>query len=244
VDHVGCHRGIVARNYIHDVGSSGVQCKGGSEDIDVRWNRFENAGDRPVNMGGSTDFEYFRPPLSASSPNAEARNIRVVANVIQGGECAAAFVGCDGCLFANNTVVDPENWIVRILQETVTDDGYEFVPTRSGTIVNNIFYFNRAALSAEDINIGRNTAPETFKVSNNLWYAHDNPGASAPKALPVAETGAVIGQDPMLVDEAADYHIDAASPAAGKGVAPPGAPMDMDGSCYAIRPSIGAYEVR
>ena len=45
----------------------------------------------------------------------------------------------------------------------------------------------------KDVNVGGNTAPETFTVSNNLWYAHDDPGDSAPKNLPVAEAGAVIG---------------------------------------------------
>lgn len=244
VDHVGCHKGLIARNHIHDLGSTGVQCKGGSEDIEIRWNRFVNAGQRPVNMGGSTGFEFFRPPLSMSEPNAEARDIRVVANVFQGGECAAAFVGCDGCLLANNTVVDPQSWFFRILQETVTGGGYEFVPSRGGKVMNNLFYFDRAALSAQDVNVGGNTAPETFTVSNNLWYAHDDPGASAPKNLPVAEAGAVVGEDPKFSGGMGDYHIDAASPAAGKGMAPPGAPGDVDGTCYAAPPSIGAYEVK
>jgi hypothetical protein len=244
VDHVGCHKGLLARNYIHDLSGTGIQCKGGSEDIEIRRNRFENASQRPINMGGSTGFQFFRPPLSMATPNAEARDIRVVANIIQGGDCAAAFVGCDACLFANNTVVNPTNWFMRILQETVTGGGYEFVPTQNGKVINNLFYFNRADLSGEDINVGGNTAPNTFTFSNNLWYAHDNPGDSAPKTIPVAETGAVIGQDPNFSGGMGDYHIDAASPAAGKGVDPPGAPADFDGVCYAKPPSIGAYEVK
>jgi hypothetical protein len=243
VDHVGCHNGLLARNHIHDLTGSGIQCKGGSENLEIRWNRFIEASPRPVNMGGSTGFQFFRPPLSMSTPNAEARNIRVIANVFQGGDCAAAFVGCVDCLFAHNTVVDPHNWFFRILQETVTGGGYEFLPVQNGQWINNLFYFARGDLSGQDINIGPNTAAQTFTVSNNLWYAHDNPGASAPQFLPVTETGAVIGQDPALANPAGgDYHIGQSSPATGQGMATPGIAGDMDGRCYAMPPSIGAFE--
>jgi hypothetical protein len=243
VDHVGCHNGLLARNYIHDLTGTGIQCKGGSENLEIRWNRFVEAGPRPVNMGGSTGFTFFRPPLSMSTPNAEARNIRVIANILEGGDCAAAFVGCVDCLFAHNTIINPHNWFLRILQETVTGGGYEFLPAQNGSWVNNIFYFARGDLSGQDINIGANTAPMTFTVSNNLWYAHDNPSASSPLFLPVTETGAVIGQDPGLTDvPVGDYHIGPSSPAAGQGTTLPGIAGDMDGACYAMPPSIGAFE--
>ena len=64
IDMVGCHRGIIEGcifRYEDDVGSSGVQVKGGSSDIVIRRNRFEHAGGRAVNIGGSTDLQYFRP---------------------------------------------------------------------------------------------------------------------------------------------------------------------------------------
>ena len=244
VDHVGCHQGVIARSSFHDLGSGAVQCKGGSEDIDVRWNRFVNAGQRPVNMGGSTGFEFFRPPLSASSPNAEARNIRVLSNVFVGGDCAAAFVGCVGCELAANTIVDPGQWFFRVLQETVTGGGFEFLPAGQGVVRDNLFYFDRGLLSGEDINVGAGTDAGSFTLANNLWYAHDDPAASAPATPPAAETGAVIGQDPGLADPAAgDHHIGASSPAAGQGVAIPGLAGDIDGVCYGTPPSIGAYEV-
>jgi hypothetical protein len=97
-----------------------VQCKGGSEDIEMRRNRFTNAGERSVNMGGSTGAEFFRPPLSTTAPNFEARNIRAIANVFTGSTSPIAFVGCVDCLALNDTIVNPTRWILRILQETVT----------------------------------------------------------------------------------------------------------------------------
>lgn len=242
IDHVGCHRGLIARCSFTELSANAVQCKGGSEDLEIRWCRMVEAGQRAVNMGGSTGFEFFRPPLSTMGPNAEARNIRVVSNVIVGGQCAVAYVGCVDCLVANNTIVTPHNWILRILQETTTEPPYTFLPASNGRFVNNLVYFDRSDLSTY-VNVGPNTAPQTFVFENNLWYAYDNPAQSAP-SLPVAQTGAVIGQDPLFFDAGSgNYAIGAQSPASGAGLAPAGAPGDVAGVCYRTPPAIGAYEV-
>ena len=146
VDQVGCHHGLLARNVLADLTGNGIQCKGGSDDVEIRWNRLTNAGERAVNMGGSTGIEFFRPPLSTTAPNFEARNIRVIANVLVGSTSPLAFVGCVDCLAANNTIVDPTRWIVRVLQETVTTATHMFLPARGGQMVNNLVYFSRASL--------------------------------------------------------------------------------------------------
>jgi len=242
VDHVGCHRGLIARCEFRELSANGVQCKGGSEDLEIRWCLLVDAGERGVNIGGSTDFEFFRPPLSTTESNAEARDIRVVSNVIVGGTAAFAFVGCVDSLVANNTIVTPHNWLFRILQETTTSPPYEFLPCGNNAVINNVFYFDRSDLSTY-VNIGGNTAPATFDFANNLWYAYDNPGASTP-TLPAAEVDGVYGQDPAFQDAGAgDYRIGAGSPAAGAGRAPAGAPADRAGTCYRTPPSIGAYEI-
>jgi hypothetical protein len=193
IDQVGCHRGIIARNTFDAMSGNAVQAKGGSTDIDVRQNRMRDGGARVVNLGGSTDFAYFRPPLSTSAPNAEARRIRVFDNIVTGSPAAAfAFVGCVDCLVANNLVYGAPTWLVRILQETVTQDGYTFEPASNGRVINNSFVWRAAALSTH-VNVGPNTAPETFTFSHNLWYASDDLAQSTP-ALPVAEDGSVIGE--------------------------------------------------
>lgn len=238
IDHVGCHHGVIAHNIFDTMSGSGVQCKGGSTDIEVRANWMTNPGQRGVNMGGSTGFTFFRPPLSTSSANAEARRIRVIANVFVGGVTPFAFVGCVDCLAANNTVIDSDNWLLRILQETVSDATYTFLPASDGQVVNNLFYFSRGDISTY-VNVGANTAPDTFTFSNNLWYAHDNASQSQP-TLPVTETDAVVGQDPALGSQ---YAIGSTSPAAGQGTALTSVTADYVGACYASPPSIGAYEV-
>jgi hypothetical protein len=236
---VGCHQGLIARNTFHDLSANAVQSKGGSEDIEIRWNRFTDSGARGLNLGGSTGFTYFRPPLSTTSPNAEARNLRVVANIFEGSTAALAYVGCVGCAVANNTIIDPENWILRILQETVTSPPYTFEACRDGVFVNNLVVFDRSALSTY-LNIGPDTAPETFTFASNLWYAWDNPAQSQP-TLPVTESNGIYGQDPQF---GAGYRIGPASPAAGTGEATPWTWGDHDGSCFADPPSRGAFEVR
>ncbi len=241
IDHVGCHHGVVAGNSFEDMHGNAVQCKGGSRDIEIRANLMVDAGRRAVNMGGSTGFTYFRPPLSTTEPNAEARDIRVVANVIHGAYTPFAFVGCVDCLAAHNTVVDPESWLLRILQETTSSGDYAFLACQDNAVVNNVFFFDREALSTY-VNTGPNTLPGTFTFSHNLWYAHDDPSRSQPD-LPVEETGVVVGEDPRLVDPAAeDYHLRADSPAIGAGAALPNVAYDFDGRRYSSPPSIGAFE--
>ncbi len=237
VDHVGCHRGLIARNRFYDLSGNAIQCKGGSDDIEIRWNHMSNAGARTVNMGGSTGFAYFRPPLSTTAPNFEARNIRVVANVIEGATASLAFVGCVECAAVNNTIVDPGNWIFRILQETTSTGDYTFLPCGDNLVQNNLIVFNRGDISTH-VNIGPNTDAPSFRFVTNLWYARDNPGASAP-SLPLEESGALAGQDPLL---GGDFGLAAGSPALQAGTPWDGLVGDLTGACYGAPPSLGARE--
>lgn len=237
VDMVGVHGAIVARSDFTSLGSNAIQVKGGSSDVEIRWNVFLDAGQRAVNMGGSTGFEFFRPPLDPGGENAEARNVRVLGNLFEGGDTPWAFVGCVDCLVAHNTVIEPRIWLMRILQETNTSGGYTFAPARNGRVLNNLFVFRRGQLRS-DLNIGGGTQPETFTFAHNLWYAADDPARSAPR-LPVAESGAVIGRDPLL---RGDFRIPPASPAAGAGLPGGGLSGDFAGRCWADPPAIGAFE--
>jgi hypothetical protein len=241
IDHVGCHHGVIARNEFLDLGGNGVQSKGGSDDILITQNVFQNAGERAVNMGGSTGFEFFRPALSMTEPNFEARDIRVLANVFRGGVSPIAFVGCVDCIAANNTIVDPEHWVLRILQETTSTAEYEFVPASNSRFVNNVIHYSLSALSTQ-VNVGPDTDPESFVFSNNLWYAADDPGSSEPAYLPVVEVASIYGEDPEFAAPG-DERIDATSPAAGAGVPLDEAYGDFSGACFRDPPAIGAHEV-
>ena len=84
IDQVGCHRGTIAGCEFESMSGNAVQCKGGSEDIEIRWCWFKNGGERSVNLGGSTGFDYFRPPLSTTTPNIEARNLTGLGQHLRG----------------------------------------------------------------------------------------------------------------------------------------------------------------
>jgi hypothetical protein len=215
IDMVGCHRGVIeACTLRHDgSGGSGVQAKGGSAQVTIRKCRFERAGSRAVNIGGSTDLQYFRPPL-AEPPHAEARAIVVEGCTFIGSEAPIAFVGVDGASVRFNTLYAPERWALRILQET-TEPG--FVACRRGEFAHNLVAFRSTQWSEGGVNVGPGTEPATFGFEGNWWYCVDDPARGRPR-LPSAERGGTHGQDPRFRDaEQGDLRLQAGSPAQGVG---------------------------
>ena len=147
-------------------------------------------------------------------------SIRVLSNIFEGTIAPVAFVGCVDSVVANNTIIDPERWLLRILQETISTEDYDFFPSSNNDFKNNLLYYHRGQLSTY-VNIGPDTAPETYTFSNNLWYAHDTPSASTP-SLPVVETDGIYGIAPLLADPAGrNYQIAPDSPAFHAGLSPP-----------------------
>ncbi len=191
IDFVGCHHSLIAGcRFVGKDGftaSAGIQLKGGTSDVIIEKCNFTNAGERPINLGGSTGLPYFRP----QGAKFEAARVIVRDNTIEGSLCAAAFVGVDGAKFSGNTILFPTKWIFRILQET-KEPG--FVACRNVLIKENKITFRRSEVQTE-LNIGPDTSPETFRFENNRWFAEDKPQASKPK-LPVEEKDGSFGVDP------------------------------------------------
>ncbi|WAC18398.1 right-handed parallel beta-helix repeat-containing protein [Luteolibacter sp. SL250] len=191
IDMVGCHSSLIMDcRIIGKEGwsqATGIQTKGGSSGITIEKCRFIHAGPRPLNIGGSTGMAYFRPP----GAKYEAKDITVRDCVIEGGSCAASFVGVDGATFTGNTILFPEKWIFRILQETKADG---FAPCRNVTISGNRIVFRRSGVKTE-INIGPDTGAESFSFSRNRWFAEDAPDRSRPN-LPSVEEQGEYGTDP------------------------------------------------
>lgn len=203
VDMVGCQRGeILDSTFRHDegAGDNGVQTKGGSRDIVVRRCRFENAGQRALNVGGSTGANYFRTP----SPEFEAKDILVEDCLILGSPAAAAFVGIDGATFRRNTVVRPRRWAFRVLQEN-REPG--FVPSRNGKILENLIV-HRSDEMVAPVNVGDAVAVETFAFERNAWHRLDGPAGGAPRS-PVPERDPIaLPLAPAFVDpDAGDYRL-------------------------------------
>ncbi len=191
IDMVGCHSSLITGCTITGKAgftqATGIQTKGGSSGITIENCHIIRAGPRPLNIGGSTGMPYFRP----AGVRHEAKDITIRGCVIEGGDCAAAFVGVDGASFTGNTVLHPEKWIFRILQETKTEG---FIPCRNVTISGNRIIFRRSQVKT-DINIGGGTEAGTFTFTANHWFAEDAPDKSK-AALPSPERKGIHGTDP------------------------------------------------
>lgn len=193
IDFVGCHRAEIARCVITGKPGfsqhTGPQFKGGSSDVWIHHCRLENAGGRPIQAGGSTGTAYFRPADAAF----EAARIRIEDNTILGGDCAVAFTGVRGASFTCNTIIGPEKWILRILQES---RDARFARCGDVTFERNTIVFDRAKIR-EAANIGPDTEPNTFSFEANRWFARDEPARSA-LPLPGPEKDGVYGTDPKI----------------------------------------------
>lgn len=213
VDMVGCRRGrleqCLFRDRAEDPAASGVQAKGGSREIQILRCRFEHAGQRAVNIGGSTGLAYFRPRPEGF----EARDISVLGCTFVGSMAPIAFVGVDGATVRWNTFHRPQRWLLRILQET-REPG--FVPCRDGVFSDNLVVYRLGEIAGM-VNVGPDTQPERFRFERNYWFAEDAPERSIP-SLPTMERDARGGSDPLLVDaQAGDLRPSAGSPASAHG---------------------------
>ena len=197
IDMVGCHRGVIAGCTFLDArgeGANGVQTKGGSSEIVIQRCRFQDAGGRAVNAGGSTGLAYFRP-VDASY---EAKNITVEDCTFVRGGAAVAFVGVNGAVVRRNTIVRPGRWVFRILQE---NQDARFAVCRNGRVAENTIVF-RSDEVRDTINIGGKTSPETFEFARNQWYCLDRPADTKRLVrLPVGETEGVYDRDPMVKEQ-------------------------------------------
>lgn len=215
IDMVGCRRGTIEdctlRDRAEDTAANGVQMKGGTRDVVVRRCRFEHAGERAVQLGGSTGRACFRHEVEGF----EAKDLVVERCTIVGSTAAIAFVGCDGAVVRHNTIHLPRKWVFRILQETRDPD---FVKCRGGVFTDNLIVFR----GIDDVaNIGPDTAPETFVFARNYWYRIDAAARSLPR-LPTPEEAPAGGADPRFVDpERGDLRTQPDSPARNHGAGAP-----------------------
>ena len=232
IDMVGCHSGVITGNTFTDMPGTAVQTKGGSTDVLIHGNRFLRIGQRAISAGGSTGQRWLRPNDAAR----EAERIRSIANVIERtGSTPVVFTGCGDCVFANNTIVEPGDYVARIVEEHRTR-----LPGQNGYFINNVILFESRRLR-DFVDIGEGTRPMTFTFGWNLWHALDDERFSGPTyggGLP-AEQRAVVTRDPQL-DEWRRPRPDSLAIGAGRAV-PGDLPGDFERRSYDSPPAIGAF---
>ena len=142
-------------------------------------NTFVDYGARGQQFGGSSGATGW-----------EGRYMVAMGSTFEGGEAPVAFVSCRDTEFAYNTILNPEKWIMRILNEN-PGSGL----TSCNTFRRNLIQYDNRIYSIQ--NIGSYTLPATFTYAENYWYNSSNPGASIP-ALPGGESNPTGGVDPQL----------------------------------------------
>jgi len=219
IDFVGGHNITIAGNYIHDSSGVGVKMKGGSTDSDICGNFFENTGMQAIDVGQATGYKCFNPPIIPGRTY-EARGIRVSGNIFK--ECLApfAFWSSTDCHFTGNTVVNPREYLFRLLPGEkdlpLANNGFP----HDNTVKNNIFYYNKNRGMGDWANMVPNIPQkdkDTIIFRNNLFYNTDSPDNSLPEAKGLTYSDS-ISADPLFTDAANDdYSLSADSPAKGLG---------------------------
>ena len=191
IDMVGCHHGVIEDCvFVAKSGfaqSTGIQTKGGSSDILVQTSFFDGrqGGGRAVNIGGSTGLKYFRPKVG----DYEATGITVAGNRFVGSTAAVAWATARAGRVHRNTIYQPQRWVLRILQEQTVE---RFRRCYGGVFEGNLVVYGRVV---SVVNIGPNTAPQTFTFRGNAWFRRG--GAGRPR-LPAPEANGIHGVDPRL----------------------------------------------
>jgi hypothetical protein len=190
IDMVGCHNGIIEDcTFIGREGfsqSNAVQLKGGTQDVLVQCCFFNNAGQRSINLGGSTGLRFFRPKVR----DYEARNITIAGNRFVGSMSPIAWVTSDGGYVHHNTIVLPAKWVLRILQES---SDIRFKPCHDGIFERNLIIFDSKVQTF--VNIGPGTSPETFRFQHNGWLDLDR---NRKPSLPILETESIHIRDTSI----------------------------------------------
>ena len=147
---------------------------------------FNNAGQRSINLGGSTGLRFFRPKVRGY----EAKNITVAGNRFVGSVAPVAWVTSDGGYVHHNTIVLPAKWVLRILQES---SDVQFTPCHDGIFERNLIIFDSKVQTF--MNVGPRTAPETFRFQHNAWLDLDR---HREPSLPVPETESIYLRDTSI----------------------------------------------
>ncbi len=186
VDIMNNHNSLFMRNYItfpagNPYNANGFQPKSdGAYELGFYKNTMVDFGARGQQFGGS-----------GGATVSEGHDMVAMGSVFVGGEAAVAYVSCTDSEFSYNTVVNPNNWVMRILNENSS-----VPPPSYNTFRRNIVKYGNINVQ----NIGSNTLPGTFTYRENFWYKWTNPASSVP-TLPGAgeiDPAPDSGTDPQL----------------------------------------------
>ena len=234
----GVGGGVIAYNYFHDFVGVAIQHKGNSFDTDIFGNLFVNIKAQAINAGQCTGTPYFRPMLVQDGTVYEGSDLRIYSNIFIETMGPVAFWSSTDCYFVNNTVINPTNYLLRILPSDITTLANHGFPYNN-TVANNIFYYDNPR---EAFNVSLNNAGiQTCVIKNNLFHSTTNPGKFPDKTEIFPLFIDNITADPLFSDE--NYALKPNSPAASGGVKFDFVKEDYYGRPVSDNPSLGAVQL-
>jgi len=241
---VGVQRASVARFTAGSMTFAGAVITGGSRDIEVRQSRFGSTSRIGIWIGGGSDANEFRPPLSAAGNNFEAADVRVFDNLIDDADDAVTCSNCTRALVAHNEIRRISRFVFRLVQERTSVGGFAFGSPGAVRWINNAIEvggFTGMNPGALDVfaAAGGSTALASCQLSHNLWYKTSPPATWMPN-LPAS-----LSETMGVYDRPSGYDSNGrlcAGGAVGAGLALPEVTGTLGGACRPAPPSIGPSE--
>jgi hypothetical protein len=239
---VGVHHATIARMVTGPTAYASVALAGGSQDIEVRQNRFENTG-AGVRIGNNySDANEFRPMLTASAGNFEAADVQVFDNVFIGNITLAAIIctNCTRSLVAHNAIRATTPAVFRLEQAYATHPqlaGAQFVRAGAVRWINNAIEIpgSPSAMTVVNSGLGDMPDPASCSFDHNLWHKRSPPATWMP-TFP-----ATVSETMSIYDKPSGYDdmgkLCSSGGAIAAGVVLPEVTGTLDGSCRPAPPS-------
>lgn len=150
----------------------GIVMRAGTREVVIERNRFDNAGEFVVAMGGVSDRPHFRPPVRPDEPGPrfEAIEIAVSECVFVGGGCTVVFANADGCSFRSNTVVRPKSFVMNLRAD---QRDKPFAPSQRHVFSSNLIVWEPGDLQKFAL-VMPGVVGERFIMEQNLWWSKES----------------------------------------------------------------------
>ncbi len=235
--------GIISNCYFENIKTKGIQFKLGTFNIQVIGNYFKDAGidDCALKIGESGGSQYYCP----DAKDWHAKDIKIYSNIFVGGKTPFSVGLAINTDIANNTIVSPGTFVLRLLaDETIFEN-------KDNTFTNNLFYLGKTIYFNGSSNALNIDFP-SIVFTNNLFYAPHNTGWTGPDPYggeyDAEEIKGVkfinnIIADPLFKNLAlADFQLDSISPALAAGLPIAEPKFDFFGKPFKAQRCIGAIE--
>jgi hypothetical protein len=240
---VGVHTASIARFAASSMILYGVVLTGGSRDIEVRQSRFTSINSMGLWIGGSSDANEFRPPITAPTTSLyEVTDVRVFDNVFNSGPVAISCNNCRRVLIAHNELRGATMAGFRLSQDRTTTNVTTYAFGRPGEVrwINNVIEAAPATAALQTFAAaGGGLDLASCALSHNLWHRIPAAPWTPIFQTPLIETGGIYDRPSGYNDTG---RLCEGGGAVGTGVDVPEVDGTLDGTCRPTPRSLGPSE--